>query len=395
MARAIWIPLSGGCMTAMTSATTYVFDADSHVLEPPDLWENYLEPEFRHRAIRVVRNSEGVEQLIADGEVLLRDSLAALGGVELQREGLFDPKSTLSYLDGAPPASMFGPDRLRLYRDWGLSAGLMLPTIGILWDKDDVPLANAYCRAYNDWLYDFQAADRKRLVIAAHLNLRDIDGAVKELDLRLKQGFKGVFLPPERVDGKGFAHPHFAPLWARIEEAGVPLLTHVIVRTRRIVTGFAGDWYDRPANTTFTFALGATSQVMPALMAMVVDGLFDKFPRLKVLAIEAGCGWAAYAMDRLDEKYQHFKYASPLKLQKPSDYFRRNLWFVAEPGERTIGAMLELVGEDRILWGSDYPHVDSHLDAAKQIRAAVSHLPQDQQRAVLGENARRLFQIDH
>lgn len=381
-------------MTAMTSAAKYTFDADSHVLEPPDLWDNYLEREFRDRSIRLVRNSDGVEQLIVDGEVILKDSLAALGGVELKREGLFDPKSRLSYIDGAPPASMFGPDRLRLYRDWGLSAGLMLPTIGILWDKDDAPLANAYCRAYNDWLYDFQAADRKRLVIAAHLNLRDIDGAVKELDRRLKQGFKGVFLPPERVDGKGFSHPHFDPLWARIEEAGVPLLAHVIVRTRRLVTGFAGDWYDRPANTTFTFALGATSQVMPALMAMVVDGLFDKFPHLKVLAIEAGCGWAAYAMDRLDEKYQHFKYASPLKLEKPSDYFRRNLWFVAEPGERTIGAMLDLVGEDRILWGSDYPHVDSHLDAAKQIRAGISHLPEYQQRAVLGENARRLFQIE-
>ncbi len=381
-------------MTATSSAHGFVFDADSHVLEPPDLWDNYLEGEFRDRSIHMIRNHEGVEQLIVDGEVILKDSLAALGGVELKREGLFDPKSRLSYLDGAPPASMFGPDRLKLYEEWGLSAGLVLPTIGILWDKEDVPLANAYCRAYNNWAYDFQAADRNRLVLAAHLNLRDIDGAVKELDRRLKQGFKGVFLPPERVDGKGFAHPHFDPLWARIEEAGVPLLTHVIVRTRRLVTGFAGDWYDRPANTTFTFALGATSQVMPALMAMVVDGLFDKFPRLKVLAIEAGCGWAAYAMDRLDEKYQHFKYAAPLKLDKPSDYFRRNLWFVAEPGERTIGSMLDLVGEDRILWGSDYPHVDSHLDAATHIRESVSHLSEQRQRAVLGENARRLFQMD-
>lgn len=381
-------------MTAASSTDRFIFDADSHVLEPPDLWDNYLEKEFRDRSIRITRNADGVEQLMADGELLLRDSLAALGGVELVREGLFDPKSRLTYLDGAPRASMFGPDRLQLYRDWGLSAGLVLPTIGILWDKDDVPLANAYCRAYNNWAYDFQAADRNRLVLAAHLNLRDIDGAIKELDVRLKQGFKGVFLPPERVDGKGFAHPHFDRLWARIEEAGVPLLAHVIVRTRRIVTGFAGDWYDRPANTTFTFALGATSQVMPALMAMVVDGLFDKFPRLKVLAIEAGCGWAAYAMDRLDEKYQHFKYFHPLKLEKPSDYFRRNLWFVAEPGERTIGAMLELVGEDRILWGSDYPHVDSHLDAASHIRESVSHLAEARQRAVLGENARKLFQLD-
>jgi uncharacterized protein len=225
-----------------------------------------------------------------------------------------------------------------------------------------------------------------------HLNLRDIPNAIKELDRRLKQGFRGVFLPPERVDGKGFADPHFDPLWAFVEEAGVPLLPHVIVRTRRIVTGFAGDWYSRGRlNLTFSFGMGGASQLMPAIAAMVVDGLFDKFPRLKVASIEAGAGWAAYVMDRLDEKYKRFKWQAPLKLDLPSDYFRRNLWFCAEPEERTIGAMLELVGEDRILWGSDYPHVDSYLEAAQQIRRSVAGLSKARQRAVLGENARKLF----
>ena len=160
------------------------------------------------------------------------------------------------------------------------------------------------------------------------------------------------------------------------------------------MTGFVGDWYDTPANRTFTFALGATSQVMPACMAMVMDGLFDKFPKLKLVAIEAGCGWAAYAMDRLDEKYKHFStFDTPLKLEKPSDYFRRNLWFVAEPEERTIGSMLELVGEDRILWGSDFPHIDADLEAPRHIAQSVSHLPEHLQRAVLGENARKLFNV--
>ena len=332
-------------MVASALAAPFLFDADAHVLEPPDLWDSYLDPAFRHRSIQFRRTADGIDQLFVDNQLILPNCTAALGGAELDRNQAMDPRSRLGYLDGAPRSSMFG-------------------------------------------------SDRDRLVIAAHLNLRDIPGAVKELELRLDQGFKGVFLAPERVDGKGFADPHFDPLWARIEEAGVPLLVHVIVRTRRLVTGLVGDWYDTPANRTFTFALGAASQVMPACMAMVMDGLFDKFPHLKVVAIEAGCGWVPYAMDRLDEKYRHFRgFDAELALGRPSEYFRRNLWFVAEPEERTIGSGLELVGRDRILWGSDFPHIDANLDAPELIRASVARLSDADQRAVLGENARRLFAL--
>lgn len=381
-------------MVNLSQKGVYLFDADSHVLEPPDLWDNYLDPAFRNRSIHITPDAQGIDQLWVDGEVIMPNRLAALGGIGMDTIQLFDRHSALSYMDGSPPASMSGTERIKLYNEQGLSAGLVLPTVGILWDKDDAPLANAYCRAYNDWVYDFQAADRNRIIIAAHINLRDIPGAIRELEHRLKQGFKGVFMPPERVDGKAFVDPYFDPLWSRIEEAGVPLLQHVIVRTRRIVTGFAGDWYEpRQINQTFSFAMGGTSQLMPATVAMVTDGLFDKFPRLKVAIIESGCGWAAYAMDRMDEKYRRFKAFSPLKLDLPSDYFRRNLWFCAEPEERTIGSMLDLVGEDRILWGSDYPHIDSDLNAIPQIYDSVANLSEARQRAVLGENARKLFNI--
>ncbi|MEQ1890346.1 MAG: amidohydrolase family protein [Alphaproteobacteria bacterium] len=372
----------------------YLFDADSHVLEPPDMWDNYLEAKFKDRAIRITKDAGGVEQLWVDGEIIMRNRLAAIGGVGMDTSKLLEPLGKLTYMDSAPPASMSGHERLKLYEDWGLGGGLVLPTIGILWDKDDAPLANAYCRAYNDWVYDFQAPDRERMVIAAHLNLRDIPNAIKELDRNLARGFKGVFLPPERVDGKGFAHPHFDPLWARIEEAGVPLLPHVIVRTQRLVTGFAGDWYNAgQVNLTFSFAMGGASQLMPALVSMVLDGTFDKFPRLKVCSIEAGAGWAPYAMDRMDEKYKRFKWQSPLKLDLPSDYFRRNIWAVAEPEERTIGSVLDILGEDRVLWGSDYPHIDSDLEAVSMIRHSVAGLSEARKHAVLGGNAKKLFGI--
>jgi predicted TIM-barrel fold metal-dependent hydrolase len=129
---------------------------------------------------------------------------------------------------------------------------------------------------------------------------------------------------------------------------------------------------------------------MPALAAMVTDLLFERFPKLKMLSVESGCGYAAYLMDRLDEKYTRFRSIQPMPL-RPSDYIRRNCYFVAEPEERTIGAMLDLVGEDRILWGSDYPHVDSMMAAPRLIHRALNGLTRTRQAAVLGENARRVF----
>jgi predicted TIM-barrel fold metal-dependent hydrolase len=155
-------------------------------------------------------------------------------------------------------------------------------------------------------------------------------------------------------------------------------------------------WYDREErpNMVFSFGLGGTMQLVPAAASMVCDGLFDRFPKLKVLIVEAGAGFAAYVMDRLDEKYERFgSTMAPIKL-KPSEYFRRNLWYVMDPGERSIDANCDLVGDDRFLWGSDYPHIDSHINAADEVRRSLAPMTEQRRRAVLGENARKLFKLD-
>jgi predicted TIM-barrel fold metal-dependent hydrolase len=228
------------------------------------------------------------------------------------------------------------------------------------------------------------------VIAVAQLNLRDVKGAVAELERCLALGFRGVFLPPEPV---GFDRPgdtRFEPLWARCEEAGVAVCLHVVVRFGGAAAPFAG-WHAAGAGLVFGFVLGAPGQIIPALTTMVLDGLFDRFPRLKVACVEAGCGWAAFLMDRLDEKFEVFGEVAPKLELKPSEYLRRNVWYVAEPDERTIGAMCALVGEERILWGSDYPHIDSTLDAPRKIRESVAGLTPSQRSRVLGANAVELF----
>lgn len=366
-----------------------VVDCDSHVLEPADLWQRYLEPEFRDRAIRIERR-DGVEHLIIGEVSVLQGTLAGLGGAGRDPAVLFG--GGLGYADCCDPASYDPAARARLLDDWRVDKGVLFPTIGILpAPTDDQALISAYCRAYNRWQADFHQSAPDRVAPIATVNWRDVDGAVRELETCLKAGFRGLFVPPEVVDGARPSDPRFDPIWRVCEEAGVPGCMHVIVRFTPGVSGFSS-WHETKPGAVFGFGLGATGQLIPALAAMVTDLLFERFPRLKMVSVEAGCGYAAYLMDRLDEKYEVFRRAAPMPL-KPSEYIRRNCYFVAEPEERTIGAMLDLVGEDRILWGSDYPHIDSTLAAPDLIRSSLEGLSAQRQAAVLGENARKVFNL--
>jgi len=359
-----------------------VVDCDSHVMEPADLWVRYLEPEYRDRAIRIERR-DGLEHLIIGEQSVLAGVLAGLGGAHRDRRDLFT--AGLTYADGCEPASYEPAARIALLDAWKVDVGVLFPTIGILpFPTEDAALASAYCRAYNRWQREFHEGAPGRVAPVATLNWRDVDTAAAELEACIRAGFKGLFVPPEVIDGVRPGEPHFDPIWRLCEDAGLAACLHVVVRFAGGEGAF-GSWHATRPGPVFSFGMGATGQLVPALAAMVTDGLFERFPRLKMVSVEAGCGYAAYLMDRLDEKFDVLR---PLK---PSDYIRRNCWFVAEPEERTVGAMLDLVGEDRILWGSDYPHIDSTLEAPNLIRRSLADLSPQRQAAVLGENARGVF----
>src|SRR5439155_22784970 len=312
---------------AMNPTPALVVDADSHVLEPADLWERHLEPQYRDRAIRIVE-TDGVEQLVMGGQVILGGTLAGLGGAHVDRPSLFD--GTMRYADGCPPASYDPSARVAMYDEWGVSAGVVFPTIGILpFPCDDVELASAYCRAYNTWQSEFASDAAGRVIPIAHLNFVDVVGAAAELDRCLAMGFKGVFVPPEPVNGVRLGDQHFDPIWQRCADAGVPACLHVVVRFGGVGVPYE-PWLMAGAGMVFGFALGAPGQIIPAVASMVVDGVFDRVPELKVVCVEAGCGWAAHLMDRLDEKYEllSFMQAQGPLLRRPSEYLRSNVWYV-------------------------------------------------------------------
>lgn len=373
----------------------FVVDMDSHVMEPPDLWENYLEEKYQDRAIHIRPRADGVEELVVDNKVILAGRLAALGGVEHAAEEVFT-SSDLSYTDGCPLASYNTQARVKLLDEWNVDAGAVFPTIGILWDKEEDPaLAMAYARAYNNWQWDFAKPALDRILPIAQIPLYDVDLAQQELQRCLKLGFKGMFLAPEPVCGKRPSHPDFDPIWQLMVDADLPVCVHLIVRFDRIVNLSGTNWWNpetEKGNSVFSFALGGTMQLIPAVAALVCDGLFDRFPDLKIAIVESGAGYVRYLMDRLDEKYLRFGKLNPLK-RMPSEYIRDNFWFVMDPSEASIDAQCDLVGEDKFLWGSDYPHIDSHMKAMSEVHTALAPMSEHRRNLVLGGNARRLFNL--
>ena len=332
-----------------------IVDCDAHVLEPADLWQTYLEPEFRDRAIRIEEH-DGVEKLVIGEQVVLEGVVAGLGGAEADKAKLFS--GGLSYVRDNPLDSYDPSARAARMDAWGIDQAVMFPTIGILpFPTSDQALASAYCRAYNNWMAEFCESVPGRFHAVALVNWYDVESAVAELERCIRRGFRALFVPPETVDGRRPGDAAFDPIWRVCEDAGIPGCFHVIVRFGGAAVPFAA-WHATSPGPLFGFGLGGTGQLIPAVASVITDGLFERFPELKIVSVEAGCGYAPYLMDRLDAKFEAFRDLVPLP-RRPSEYVRENVYFVAEQGERTIDMALELVGRDRILWGSDYPHVDA------------------------------------
>ena len=371
-------------------------DADAHVLEPRDTWQKYLEPEFRDRAIRIEDDAEGVEVLLVDGRPHreMRGRLAGLGGIGMDSEELMDV-GRLRYEEGCPPGGYDPAARLAVLDDEGIDVALLYPTIGICWEGlvDDPVLATAYCRAYNRWLVDFCSHDRRRLVPIAHICLKDPQGAVREVERARRDGCAGVYLspdPPAR-DGRQLDDPEFARFWETVQDLEMPVAFHVVARSG---PGVLRPWFGGPQTSSvgemvFQFTFLALD-VMAAFSSMMTRALFETYPRLRCAVLEAGSNWITAWLDRMDHKFETLRGSSPMKLL-PSEYFKRQCLISAEPDESITAQIIEHLGDDYVIWASDYPHIDASFGVVGEMRERIAHLPESSQRKVLGENALRFY----
>lgn len=372
-------------------------DADGHILEPPTLWEEYIDPEFRDRALRFRIDEHGLEELEIDGRRSRMSragfpaTLGAMGAPDLA-DMQKNPERT--YLREAPYGSMDPHERVRVLDAEHIDQAILYTTVGLLWEAEveDPALAQAYTKAYNRWICEF-CADEPRLHATAHLSLSDPLAAARELERAVGEGAIGGYVAPFTHSGTPLGHPDNNPLFAAAQDLGVPLAIHPTFEPQWTKGTRMGDW-EHVKQLRLLASVTASDGVRHQFTTLFDYGVFDAFPRLKVLVLESGAGWIGYWLDRIDAVYGHTFIGNRVPLQhKPSDYFRERIWISADPDERMIPALAERYGVERFLWASDFPHADHTPEYIGDLNELVSLFPEHQRRAFIGDNARALFQL--
>ena len=371
---------------------TGAVDADGHILEDAGLWDRYIEPKYKSRAIRVRLDDKGLEYLEIAGRPSKIFSGGRLGGLSAMGTTRNDEwENRPTYGGMAPFGAMDAKERLTRIEAEGLAAAFLYPTLSLVYETEteDIELAQAYTRAYNRYIVDFCSDSGGKLIPIAHLSLGDPVAAAKELERAVKAGCKGGWVAQFTMTRKPHAHPDHDVLFAKAEELGVPLGIHPSLEPNWALPGR----YDRQYTRGQFYFLNVTAAdaIRHAFTSFFQYGTFDKFPKLKLVLLEAGAGWIAYWLDRLDAVYSSFMGRTvPLK-EKPSFYFQRNCWISADPDERSLPAMVELCGADKFFWASDFPHPDHVGNYIEEVEELAHKLAPEARAKVLGTNVMQVY----
>src|SRR5277367_4043861 len=391
-----------------------VIDADGHILEPPDLWEKYIEPKFRDRAIRIRVGDDGYEYLEVAGnraKMTRQGQLGTLGGMgklveeaRRRREEFISagraselryekPKPEETYLKGAAFGTMDMKERLQLLDKEGMAKSILYPTIGLLWECEtmDAELSAAYCTAYNRWIADFCRDSGGRLIPIAHLSLGDPAEAARELERAVKDGCKGAFVCPFTITRVPHGDSRHDAVFAAAQDLGVPLAIHPTFEPASFGIHHR---YDNFAWAAWYYDLFAGQGVQHAFGTLFQLGVFDRFPKLRVVVLESQAGWIGYFLDRGDAIFNGTTLGATVRLrEKPSYYFKRQCYISADPDERTIAAMMQIVGEDKFFWATDYPHPDHPGNYLEELKGMIAPMTSSGRRGILGENVARAYQL--
>ncbi|MGE0861511.1 MAG: amidohydrolase family protein [Gammaproteobacteria bacterium] len=363
-------------------------DADGHVLEPPNLWEDYLEARYRERALRIRVDDEGYEYLEIDGRPSARSNKGSLGLLGAMGEDDKRPSPQRRYADNLPYGSCNAAERLALLDAENLDATLLYPTLGLLWEweLEDAELSLAYARAYNRWIADFCRGTDDRLVPIAQLTLLDPEGSAAELERAVKDGCRGAWVNPFNHRRVIHGDERHDVLFAKCVELDVPLAIHPTFTPHAAAAGIF-DWPRRGQPWGEAIWLRALTQ--QALISFFSLGTLERFPTLRLGVLEVGAGWIGALLDRLDA----YTASMGARRASASDLFRRQCFISSDPDETAAPLIVDHVGADCFVWATDYPHPDHPHTWVDDLSRYVAPLAPATRAKVLGDNVRRLYRM--
>jgi hypothetical protein len=367
-----------------------VIDADGHCSEPTDELASWLPPEYAARAPTTIKDHQGRSQTLIEGR--LTSKREGLGqGVS----GPFAPRART----GSRPGMRDPIKRLADMDDEGIDVAIIFGTPIALSVNGlhDAGLAGALAHAVNRWLVEeYLVPAPKRLKGVGLIPCQDPLVAVQELEFLARQpGIVSAMLPTN-VYGINLGDRRFDPIYAAAEEIGMPLAVHPQTGHdgQYGVNGVMGAGSERMEKYAYVHMTAFVFEPMIALMHMIGEGVFDRYPRLRVAFVEGACGWVPFWAERLDEHFEKLQPQWPLLQRKPSEIIGSDqVSFTCEPEETTLPYVLDRVGDGQVMYASDYHHWDCEFPESVQLLSSIEGLSEERKRTVLGRNAMRWFNL--
>ena len=367
-----------------------ILSSDSHVFEPPDLWLNRIDAQFRDRAPHIQR-IDGVDQLVVEGNRAIAGiGLISNAGARFEAPETIRDHATFDdvHVGGYDPDQHLSDMRLD-----GVSGEVLYPSQGLFYYKvEDGLLFSAICRAYNDWLADFCSTDPQRLKGIAMLNVDDVGDAVGEMSRCADKGFCGAMITEYPAEARRYDHADYEPLWAASADLNMPISLHTATRRQGINAGVI----ERSVRDA---TRRATKVFLPAMSMcdMIFSGVFERHPKLKLAIVEYELAWVPHMLATMDYGYRERHDEATYRFKndmKPSDFFAQNVYLSFQ--EDDIGIRLrDRIGVERMMWGSDYPHSESTFPRSREILDDIlSDVPGEERQQILCDTTAELYGFD-
>jgi predicted TIM-barrel fold metal-dependent hydrolase len=379
--------------------TGWIIDADSHVTEPPDVWTARVPARYVDDVPHVIRTDEPRDVWMLGDEQIGSVGVSAPAGWPA-----FPPEYP-PLLDDCHPASHDARERLRYMDEAGIWAQVLYPNVGGFGSEkflalDDEHLKLLCVRAYNDWLHEWAAADPARLLAIMATPYWDIDQTVKEIERGIDLGTRGVLFTgePQRYGLPTIGSPHWDPLWAVAQEAGLPVHFHIgngglgglITPERQRDHG--------PAGTQAYAAVDLFMKNGVQCADLITSGLLPRYPGLKFVSVESGMGWLPFVLEASDYSYLGaFRTGRQADAGDalPSRLFREHVYVTYWFEQVAPRHLLDVLPIDNVLFETDFPHTTCLFGNIREtIATGLGEAPDDVRRKILWDNAAGLYGID-